>query len=875
MRHNPTESGTSRSHVEVNRAGSEPRRRPRPPVWLGPAAALAALVAVAYLLQRELAHLHVRAVLAQLHAVSRHALEAGFALTAGSYCALCAYDVLALRYLRKRVSWARVLSASFIANAFGHNLGFGAFTGGAFRLRLYASSCLTATDVALVTGYSSLTTVLGLAVLAGLSFLVDPSRAASALHVVPSLCLTIAGGLLVAVAGYVLWCCSPRVRLEIRGWLLRPPGAALGLLQVALGTLDLGCTAAVLWVLLPASAGLGYVSFLGLFAAAIAAGLITHLPGGIGAFEAVMVFALPQVPTDTLLGSLLAYRFVYFLVPLLVAALLFGAEELSAQRARLAQARQQAAAFIAPVVPAVVGALTFIAGAVLLASGATPELDTRLAPLESLLPLAVVELSHLAGSIIGVALLILARALFRRIRAAYHLTFWLLVAGGAVSLLKGFDYEEAIMLGIVLIVLALGRNAFHRRASILEQRFTPTWAASLVGVVAASVWIGLTTYRHVEYSADLWWTFAFDANAPRMLRASLVASIVTAAYLSLNLLRPSARRPSARAAAGVPEMLRVIERSDSTLACAALAGDKRLLFSDSGESFVMYQVQGRSWIALGDPVGPKHEAEELVWRFSELSDRHGGRVVFFETSAACLSLYLDLGLAALKIGEEARVPLARFGLASGTAPQLVREIRRCAQRDGVSFEVLPRESVPAMLPVLHRISQAWLERQAAPEKRFSVGCFSEAYLPHFPLALLRKDGAPVAFATLWITSAAQEIAVDVLRFGQEAPTWAMDCLLLELMLWARSAGLRWFNLGVAPLAGLERHPLAPAWRRIGHLVFRHGEHFEDFESLRRHRAKFHPVWEPKYLVARGGLALPLVLLDVSALIAGGLKELIA
>jgi phosphatidylglycerol lysyltransferase len=873
MRRNPIESATSRSPAEAPSAGAPPQR-PRLPQWLGPAAVLAAFVLVAYLLQRELAHLHVRSVLAQVHAVARRALQAGFAFTAGSYCALCGYDVLALRYLRKRVSWARVLSASFIANAFGHNLGFGAFTGGAFRLRLYASSRLTATDVALVTGYSSLTTMLGLAVLAGISLLADPEHAASALHTVPNAARVMGAGLLAGAAGYLLWCCSRRAGLEVRGWLLRPPGAALGTLQIVLGTLDLGCTAAVLWVLLPASADMGYVGFAGLFAAAIAAGLITHLPGGIGAFEAVMVFALPQVPTDALLGSLLAYRFVYFLVPLLVAALLFGAEELSAQRARLAQARQRAAAFIAPVVPAVVGALTFIAGAVLLASGATPEIDTRLAPLEGLLPLAVVELSHLAGSIIGLALLILARALFRRIRAAYHITFWLLVAGGAASLLRGFDYEEAIMLGIVLVVLALGHDAFYRRASILEQRFTPTWAASLVGVVAASIWIGLTAYRHVEYRSDLWWTFAFDANAPRMLRASLVVSILTAAYLSLNLLRPSARRPSARAAPGIAEIRRVIERCDSTLAYAALAGDKRILFSDSGESFIMYQVRGRSWIGLGDPIGPQHEAEELVWRFRELSDRHGGRVVFYQTSAACLSLYLDLGLAALKIGEEARVPLSSLDLEAGAAGVELREIRRNAAREAVSFEVLPRESVPAMLPALHRISQAWLEEQAAPEKRFSGGRFSEAYLRHFPLALLCQRGAPVAFANLWITTGREEIAIDVLRIAPHAPAWAMDSMFLELMLWARTAGIRWFNLGVAPLAGLERDPLAPAWRRIGHLIFRHGEHFEDFEALRRHRAKFHPIWEPKYLVARGGLALPLVLVDVSALIAGGLKELI-
>jgi phosphatidylglycerol lysyltransferase len=874
MPHSLIESATSRSPAEVRGAARPPPQGPGRPHWAGPLLALVVFGLVAYLLHRELAHLHVRNVLAQLHALPGGALEAAFALTAGSYAALCGYDVLALRYLRKRVPPARILTASFIANAFGHNLGFGAFTGGAFRLRLYASSRLTATDVALVTAYTSVTTVLGLAVLAGVSFLAHPAHPAAALRIPRVGCLAAGLALLAAVAAYLAWSGARHLKLEIRGWLLRPPGAVLGAAQILLGTLDLGCTAAVLWSLLPPAAAMGYLSFAGLFAVAIGAGLITHLPGGIGAFEAVVVFALPQVPLDALLGSLLAYRLVYFLVPLLVATLLFGTEELWAQRARLAQARRQAAAFVAPAVPSIVGALTFIAGAVLLASGATPEIDTRLAPLEGLLPLAVVELSHLAGSIIGLALLILARALFRRIRTAYHITFWLLVAGGAASLLKGFDYEEAIMLGVVLLVLALGRSGFYRRASILEQRFTPIWAASIVGVVAASVWVGLTAYRHIEYSSDLWWTFAFDANAPRMLRASLVVSILAAAFLLTNLMRPSARRPSPRTAPGIGQIERVIARSSSTLACAALAGDKRLLFSDTGESFIMYQVQGRSWIGLGDPMGPRHEAEELVWRFRELADQHGGRVVFFQTSAECLALYMDLGLAALKLGEEARVPLSAFGLASGTAGGLERA-RHEAQLEQASFEVLSREQVPALLPALRGISEAWLEQPGAGEKRFSAGSFSEPYMRHFPVALVRMAGEPVAFANLWLSAAREEIAVDVLRFTPGAPAGTMDYLLLELMRWAHDQGIQCFNLGVTPLAGLEHDPLAPAWRRIGPRVFRHGEHFGDFESLRRYKAKFHPVWEASYLVARGGIALPWVLVDVSALIAGGLKELIA
>jgi phosphatidylglycerol lysyltransferase len=257
-----------------------------------------------------------------------------------------------------------------------------------------------------------------------------------------------------------------------------------------------------------------------------------------------------------------------------------------------------------------------------------------------------------------------------------------------------------------------------------------------------------------------------------------------------------------------------------------------------------------------------------------MSDHHGADTVFYQASRGCLGLYVDLGLAPLKFGEEARVPLADFSLEGGARADL-RQAHRRAQRDGASFEVVPAERVTGLLPLLQPVSDAWLASKSTAEKRFSVGAFSPQYLRQFPLALVRAGGAPVAFANLWTTGTRAELSVDLMRFDPRAPRSAMDYLFIELMLWGQREGYRWFNLGMAPLSGLESHPLAPAWHRVGNFVFRHGEHFYNFEGLRRYKAKFDPVWEPRYLVARGGIALPRVLVDISVLIAGGVKELLA
>jgi phosphatidylglycerol lysyltransferase len=97
----------------------------------------------------------------------------------------------------------------------------------------------------------------------------------------------------------------------------------------------------------------------------------------------------------------------------------------------------------------------------------------------------------------------------------------------------------------------------------------------------------------------------------------------------------------------------------------------------------------------------------------------------------------------------------------------------------------------------------------------------------------------------------------------------MEYLLVQLMLWCRQEGYRWFNLGMAPLSGLENRALAPLWNRLGALVFRHAEQVYNFQGLREYKEKFGPVWEPIYIASPGGLVLPRILTNVAALISEG------
>lgn len=834
--------------------------------WLAPLAALIVLAAVGFILHDEIARLRPAGILAHLRAIPRSHVIAACALTAGSYCLASGYDLLALRYIRKRLRYLRVLFTAFIATAFGHNLGFSAFTGAAIRLRLYTAAGITAVQIATITVFYSVSIALGLTAIAGLSLVLSPASAAAALHLQPVLTAAIGGLLLALLAGYLLWACLSRRTIEIRGWALRAPGLALGSGQVLLSMTDLCAAGSVLWWLLPPGTHIGIVPFMGAYAIALTAAILSHVPGGIGVFETVILLTLRGAPVDSILGALLAFRAVYYFAPLLVSTVLFAYQEFNARRANLARARARAAAYVTPAAPQIAGSLVFLAGALLVIAAMLPPLAVRAPLLRWELPPTLTALAALASSLLGAALLLLSRALFRRVRSAYRLTTRLLAAAMVAALLQGLFIEEVPLLALVLLVLALGQYAFYRPTAIMDERFAPAWVAGMCGVLLLAVWVGLLSYHGAPRGDALWWAGAHRGTG-RMLRGALLPGLLVIAYLAFNVLRQPPPEPTAARGADLTRARRLIERGGQTLANAALRGDKRLLFAEAGDAFLAYQVAGHSWVALGDPLGARSGVEELMWRFCQMADRHGGQPVFYQTGSRWLARYEDLGLAPLPIGAQARVPLEQFALSGPARAGLRHNVRR-ARRVALSFEVRSPPAPRTLLIQLRTVSDAWLTARATAERGFSVGAFAPRYLRRFPLAVVRRAGEPIAFANLWPAGDRREIAFDLIRFIPGAPLGTMSYLLTETLLWARSRGYRWGNLGMAPLGGPQPDALAPAWHRAGQFVFPQGEHFDHLEQMRRYFERFTPRWETRYLHAPAGIALPRVLLEVARLIGG-------
>jgi phosphatidylglycerol lysyltransferase len=646
------------------------------------------------------------------------------------------------------------------------------------------------------------------------------------------------------------------------------PSAGLAATQVLVSSIDWLLAAAVLYVLLP-EGSLPFITFAGLFLVAILAGMISHVPGGVGVFDTLMVvFLSPYLDSSVVLPALVVFRAIYFLGPLIVGVAGLVIDEAWLRRHHVARV----ARFTAQLTPVALSALTFIAGAVLLFSGATPAAPGRLAWLSGWLPLGVIEASHFAGSVIGAVLLVLSQGLARRLDAAYFFTAVAIVAGMAASLLKGFDYEEATLLLLVLVVLWTARPAFDRKAALFDTPLSAQWTVSIIAAIAASIWLGLFAFQHVDYSNELWWQFEWHGEPSRFLRASVGAAIVLVLVAVRRLITPVPHDAPVPTDTDLDDAARIIASQHATSPMLVFLRDKSLIFNDTRTAFLMYAVQGRSWVVLGDPVGPQAAHADLIRQFLGRCDDFGGVPVFYEIGASSLHSYADFGFRFVKIGEAARVDLQKFTLENRAGYRHRQALKR-VEKAGATFRVLDPGEVIERLADLRKVSEDWLSARASAEKGFSLGFFDEAYVARFPVAIVERGSEILAFANIWSGAGRSELSLDLMRHRSDAPPGIMESLIVHLILWGQQHGYRYFVLGMAPLSGVEASRVAPMWNRLGAFIYEYGEAIYNFQGLRAFKAKFHPDWEPHYLAYPGGLRLPRIMADVSALVAGGYRQI--
>jgi uncharacterized membrane protein YbhN (UPF0104 family) len=283
------------------------------------AIALTMFVAALFVLYRQLANTRLAEVFDGVVAMPKMRLFGAVALTAVSYFLLTGYDFLALNYARRVLRFPQVLFASFVAFALTNSLGFALVSGGSVRYRIYSGYGLTPVEIGEIVAFCTLSYALGVTTVSGLMFVLKPVSLASILNLPWQLLQASGITLLAASVIYLVIVASRPKPFPIGRYRLRLPSIEQSLTQIALASVDQAIAAAVLYVLLPSNAAIDFVTFLGIYIVAAPLSLLSLVPGGLGVFETALLVVLADSPKAASLASLIAYRFIYFLLPLALA----------------------------------------------------------------------------------------------------------------------------------------------------------------------------------------------------------------------------------------------------------------------------------------------------------------------------------------------------------------------------------------------------------------------------------------------------------------------------------------------------------------------------------------------------------------------------
>lgn len=291
-----------------------------------------------FVIRREIAKHGLDEIMIYLRAIPAWQIGLAIVFMILNYTSLTMYDFLALRYVGKKISYPKIAMTSFISYTFSHSIGMSLLSGTSVRYRFYSSWDINTSDVLRIIAFTSITFWIGFMNVGAISFLLNPVEIPPSLHL-PFENLRPLGLLLtLPVVIYLLISIFRRKPFKFKKIELVPPSFKLAISQLAASGLDWAFAAGTLYILLPAGSDIGYLTFITIFALAQVSGVISQVPAGLGVLEGIVLFFLKdKAPTPAIIGALIAFRCIYYLIPLVIASTALGIFEL---RGRILAARR-------------------------------------------------------------------------------------------------------------------------------------------------------------------------------------------------------------------------------------------------------------------------------------------------------------------------------------------------------------------------------------------------------------------------------------------------------------------------------------------------------------------------------------------------------
>lgn len=616
----------------------------RAPALVGAALLIASVIVI----QRELRTLSYQDIRHSIVAIPDKSLIFAAFATLLSYFILSFYDWLACVHIKMRQSFRRAAFAAFCSYVLSHNLGLAAVSGAAVRFRLYRNWGIPTGGVAHIIAFCSTTYLLGATALISGIFIWEPAYIPLLRHLphITAQFIGASGWLIV----FLYICVSFRLRqIRVFNVTIDIPRPEIAVMQVLVSAADMTATALIAYVLLPTGGGPGFGTFLSIYVASYTLGLAASVPGGLGVFDGAMLFALSQwLPPSQVLGIILVFRLFYYIVPLVLAGIMFATHELflrsdaalftrrkksldtwRLRRPSLAIRESEADFSVAVSTGLVSGtgvALLFYAIAV---------------PVHILAPrfgLLTLQFAEVALSVIGICLIGVAVGLIQRVTMAWKAALILLTM--TLPLLVVREAAMPLPLTIMLVILSIApfRACYYRRSRLVVEPLSLSLIGPLSVWVLSLILMASITLHH-KLGHNWWQRLIFDPDA-KQLRWIIAVS----ALLGLFAVSRIFSRSLTVVAPWTPETHASYFSFDRASPYVAFWPPHGLLITEDRKAALPF-FQARDFvIGVGDPAGDISAGTAAIWRLRDLAFERACQPCFVNVTDAFRAIYEDIGL---------------------------------------------------------------------------------------------------------------------------------------------------------------------------------------------------------------------------------------
>ena len=628
------------------------------------------------------------------------------------------------------------------------------------------------------------------------------------------------------------------------------------------------------------------VQFAPVYIKAIIIAIISMVPGGAGTFDLTLLVGLKKfnVQSEQILLLLILYRISYYIVPLLIGAILYITELYNNTNSEIKELMSRINSKIASTILTLT---VYITGILLIF---WIEIDiSKVIHRSSIFKINILDFALYLSIVLGFLLVVLASILNTRTKKVYYIlvTSFALITLLTMTVIKSFTSYLVVIIGWLLIILS--KNRFYKKGFIYTWKSAMKSICSVLILFTISLIVNSPSYSQLnsldinsldinsininfnseEFNSEEFDLSKLDIEESKAYVERIIISIFLGVIISISLviilLNINRFNKFPKEKLNKEKIKEIISKhGGSSLAHYVFVGDKYVYINDTEDVFFQYQIISDKIVILGNPIGNKNSFFNATREFYDLADLYGYTLVFTGVDINIFPELHDMGYDFMKLGQEAIVKLEDFSLA-GNKNKSKRQAVSRIDKAGYTFSIEEPPFTDELFKELKDVSDEWLNGKK--EKGFCVGYFDREYIEMDKIAIVRNaEGEIKAFATIMPMYDNKTLSVDLMRFKDIQLNGIMDFIFVNLFEYSKENGYEFFNLGLVPLAEVGESKYSFIREKIAYQIFINGNFIYSFKGLKKFKDKYASDWNEKYIAYKKESSLVITCIQILKLL---------